>query len=180
MNKKNEVAVFGGGCFWCTEAVFERVKGIVSVMPGYAGGSLKDPGYYEVCEGTTGHAEVIKIEFDPSIISYQTLLDIFFDTHDPTTLNKQGNDTGTEYRSVIFYTTEEQKNQAEETIKKLENSKAFVRKIVTEIQPLDTFYNAESYHQKYYEKNSYQPYCSIVISPKIKHFEEKYASLLKK
>jgi peptide-methionine (S)-S-oxide reductase len=179
MNQKNEVAVFGGGCFWCTEAIFQRLRGIISVKSGYAGGTVDNPSYDEVSAGTTGHAEVNRIEFDPSILSYNKLLEIFFDIHDPTTLNRQGNDTGPQYRSVIFYTNDAQLKEAQSYLDHLKESKAFVRDVVTELEPLKKFYPAESYHQDYYNKNSYMPYCSLVISPKIKHFQQKYKELLK-
>lgn len=179
MNQKSEVAVFGGGCFWCTEAVFQRLKGVISVESGYAGGTVDDPSYDEVSNGRTGHAEVNRIEFDPAILSYNKLLEIFFDIHDPTTLNRQGNDTGPQYRSVIFYTNNDQTRQAEEYLNHLKETKVFVRDIVTQLESLKKFYPAESYHQDYYNKNSYMPYCSLVISPKIKHFQEKYKKLLK-
>lgn len=179
MDQKTEVAFFGGGCFWCTEAVFQRLKGVVKVESGYAGGATENPSYEEVCEGTTGHVEVNRIEFDPNSIAFSKLLEIFFDIHDPTTLNRQGNDIGTQYRSVIFFSSNEQKKEAEEYIQHLKEIKAFAREIVTQLEPLQTFYKAESYHQDYYNKNAYVPYCSLVISPKIKHFEEKYKDLLK-
>ncbi len=177
MQTKNEVALFGGGCFWCTEAVFRRLKGVSNVTSGYAGGKKESPSYYDVVEGNTGHAEVIRVEFDPDLISYKTLLDVFFDFHDPTTLNRQGNDSGTQYRSIVFYKDNTQKTQVLDKLEELK--KSLSRSVVTELQPFDTFYDAESYHQQYYDKNSYQPYCSVVISPKIKHLEEKYASILK-
>jgi peptide-methionine (S)-S-oxide reductase len=180
MTNSTERAVFANGCFWCTEAIFTRLKGVQSVMPGYTGGTLKDPSYEEVCTGETGHAEAIEIIFDPTQITYETLLEVFFHTHDPTSLNRQGADVGTQYRSGIFYTSDEQKKTAEEVKKKLDESGEFYKPIVTEITPLDTFYKAESYHQEYYRKNRHQPYCSIVIVPKIKHFLEEYSDLIKK
>ncbi len=179
MTQKSSIAILGGGCFWCTEAVYNRVKGVISLMPGYAGGKLENPSYHEVCEGTTGHAEVIRVEFDPQTISFKKLLEIFFDIHDPTTLNRQGNDVGTQYRSSIFYSDNEQKKETVDYIKSLKDNKTFMREIVTEVQPLIKFYPAENYHKDYYDKNEYAPYCNLIISPKIKHFEEKYASLLK-
>lgn len=179
MNTNQEIAIFGGGCFWCTEAIFLKLKGVSSVMPGYAGGKIPNPSYERVSMGTTGHAEVIKITFDPKIISYKELLDIFFHVHDPTTLNKQGADVGTQYRSIILYTSEEQKKQAEESLQELSASGEFSNPIVTEIQPLDTFYDAETYHRNYYENNSLQPYCNLVIEPKLAHFLEKYSSKIK-
>ena len=179
MTNNTQIAIFGGGCFWCTEAIFARLNGVISVKPGYAGGSLPDPSYHEVCEGTTGHAEVIQIEFDPAIISYNALLDVFFHTHDPTTLNKQGADVGTQYRSVIFYTTDEQKQHAEEMITQLNAENEFGSPIVTHVEPLDTFYEAENYHHDYFAKNEYAPYCQVVISPKVQKLYEKYGKLTK-
>jgi peptide-methionine (S)-S-oxide reductase len=176
---QNEVAVFGGGCFWCTEAIFMRLKGVGKVTSGYAGGKIKDPNYYEVSEGTTGHAEVIKIEFDPQIISYETLLEVFFATHNPTTLNRQGADAGTQYRSIILYTTEEQKKEAEKYIQKLGASGDYDNPIVTEIKELDNFYDAETYHQKYYDTNKDAPYCQLVISPKIDKLLHTFGKLVK-
>lgn len=174
-----ETAIFGGGCFWCTEAVFQKLKGIKSVMPGYAGGKIENPSYEWVSMGTTGHAEVIKIEFDPTVISYEELLDIFWHVHNPTTLNKQGDNVGTQYRSIILYTSEDQRNKAEQSLKKISESGEFSKPIVTEIKPLDTFYDAESYHKNYFENNTLQPYCQIVIAPKLSYFLEKYASKVK-
>lgn len=178
-NKLIEIAVFGGGCFWCTEAVFNRLKGVIAVTPGYAGGRTKDPTYSQVCYGDTGHAEVIKVEFDPSIISYQDLVEVFFHTHNPTTLNKQGADTGEQYRSIILYTSTEQKQVAEQVKEELDKSRIFKEPIVTEIKKLDAFYEAEVDHKEYYEKNPYNPYCMVVIAPKIQSFENKYKSLLR-
>lgn len=177
MKEKNEIIVFGGGCFWCTEAVFERLRGVVSVMPGYAGGETNRPTYEDVSSGTTGHAEVIKIEYDPEQISFDDLLTVFFATHDPTQLNRQGNDVGTQYRSVIFYTTEEQKARAQEFIKNLDEGSGG-KPVVTEVVPLTQFYEAEDYHKKYFDNNSLQPYCQIVISPKLKKLQEKFYQLL--
>jgi methionine-S-sulfoxide reductase len=171
-----EYAVFGGGCFWCTEAVFQRLKGVQAVMPGYAGGTTAYPSYEQVCTGRTGHAEVIRIEFDPAEISYADLLEVFFATHDPTTKDRQGNDRGTQYRSVIFFASEEQKKAAEEAIQKF--TPEFPAPIVTEIKPLGEFYPAEDYHQNYYNENGAQPYCSFVISPKLAKFRKKFAERL--
>lgn len=179
MIQKHETAVLGGGCFWCTEAIFLKLKGVISVKPGYAGGKVINPTYDQVSQGDTGHAEVIEIVFDPTIIPYETLLDIFWHTHDPCSLNKQGADTGTQYRSIILYTTSEQKKIAEESLQTISNSGEFNKPIVTEIQELDKFYNAETYHQNYFAVNPQQPYCQIVIAPKIAHFLEKYSSQLK-
>lgn len=179
MEKPYQVAVFGGGCFWCTEAVFDELRGVVSVMPGYAGGSAKNPSYEQVCGGRTGHAEVIKIEFDPKEIAFRDLLTVFFATHDPTTLNRQGNDAGTQYRSIILYADEEQKREAEEFIKELNDSLAHGKPVVTEVKPLGEFYEAEKYHQKYYENNSYQPYCQFIISPKLTKLYKQFGELLR-
>ncbi|MBI3061735.1 MAG: peptide-methionine (S)-S-oxide reductase MsrA [Deltaproteobacteria bacterium] len=179
MKQNHEVAVFGGGCFWCTEAVFDELNGVISVMPGYAGGSLKNPTYDDVCDGRTGHAEAIRIEFDPSAISYRDLLTVFFATHDPTTPNRQGNDVGTQYRSIVLYASEEQKKQAEGLIRELNDSSVFGKPVVTEVRPLGEFYEAEDYHRKYYANNSYQPYCQSIISPKLQKLHKQFAELLK-
>jgi len=178
-NEQNKIAIFGGGCFWCTEAVFEELRGVISIMPGYAGGQKENPTYEEVSSGRTGHAEVIKIEYNPKEIGYSDLLTVFFATHDPTTLNQQGNDVGTQYRSMILYTDDEQKTQAQDFIKKVNESTQEGKLIVTEIKSLDHFYDAEDYHREYYRNNKSQPYCQIVINPKLKKLEEKFASLLK-
>jgi peptide-methionine (S)-S-oxide reductase len=177
--KNSEVAVLGGGCFWCTEAVFDELRGVISVMPGYAGGRVKNPTYEQVCDGGTGHAEVIRIEFDPSQISYKDLLTVFFATHDPTTLNRQGNDAGTQYRSAVLYADEEQKRQAEEFIKELNETKAFGKPVVTTLERLGDFYDAEDYHQKYFARNPYQPYCQFTIPPKLKKLHARFSELLK-
>lgn len=176
---KTEIAVFGGGCFWCTEAIFQNLKGVISVSSGYAGGTKDDPTYAEVSAGRTGHAEVNRIEFDPAVIGYETLLEVFFNLHDPTTLNRQGGDVGEQYRSVIFYATEEQKRIAESHIKKLTAQKIFGSPIVTELKPLTKFYPAESYHQNYYWNNQDMPYCRLVISPKLTKLRRQYGRLLK-
>ncbi len=180
MSKQNETIVLGGGCFWCTEAIFTQLKGVLSATPGYAGGTLKDPGYHEVSAGNTGHAEVIRLEFDPEIIPLTDILDVFWHTHDPTTLNAQGNDVGTQYRSVIFYSSAEQKRIAEESLANVQKSGEFASAIVTEIQPIDVFYEAETYHKDYYAKNSSEPYCQLIISPKLTKLREKYSGKLKK
>ena len=177
MADKLSQAVFGGGCFWCTEAIFQNLKGVTSVEPGYTGGEMANPTYDQVCGGNTGHAEVIKIIFDPAIISYEVLLEVFFATHNPTTLNRQGNDTGTQYRSVVFYADEEQKVQAENYIKN--HADDFSDKIVTTLEPLTKFYPAEDYHKNYYERNKDKPYCQIVISPKLDKFRQAHPELLK-
>lgn len=179
MNTQHETAIFGGGCFWCVEAVFSRLKGVSSVVSGYAGGTVKDPSYYDVTSGETGHAEVIRIEFDPAMISYDQLLDIFFAAHDPTELNRQGPDQGSQYRSVILYTSEEQKTAAEKKIETLNKSHKFSEVIVTHVQPLRDFYTAEEYHQKYFEKNPDNFYCQINIPPKIMKLEQQFSHLLK-
>ncbi|MBL7876132.1 MAG: peptide-methionine (S)-S-oxide reductase MsrA [Cyclobacteriaceae bacterium] len=178
--KDIEVATLGSGCFWCTEAFFLRVKGVESVVSGYSGGKIKSPTYREVCSGLTGHAEVIQVKFDPSIISYTEVLEIFWNTHDPTTLNKQGADEGTQYRSVVFYHNETQKKLAEEYKAQLDQSGIFNRPIVTEISPFTVFYPAEEYHQNYYALNPNQGYCQYVIRPKVEKFNKQYADKLKK
>lgn len=178
-NIKTGTATFGSGCFWCTEAIFERVNGVIDVVSGYAGGHVDNPTYEAVCNGTTGHAECTQIIFNPDVISYDELLEIFWKTHDPTTLNRQGNDVGTQYRSVIFFHNEEQKQKAEYYKKKLEEEKIWNDPIVTEISPLTVFYKAEKYHQDYYENNSSQSYCAFVITPKIEKFEKVFKDKLK-
>lgn len=179
MKKNNKIAIFAGGCFWCTEAVFKALKGVNSVVSGYTGGDIKNPAYREICEGRTGHAEAIKIEYDASIISFTDLLEVFFATHDPTTLNRQGNDVGTQYRSAIFYVNDEQKRLAKEFIKTLELAKVFENKIVTEITAFDVFYDAEDYHQDYYMNNTQQPYCQILIKPKLNKLQNYFTDKLK-
>jgi peptide-methionine (S)-S-oxide reductase len=176
---KTETAIFGAGCFWCVEAVFSRLKGVTSVASGYTGGLTKNPTYEEICSGKTGHAETVKVEFDPNIISYYTLLSVFFSTHDPTTLNHQGSNKGTQYRSIIFYSDKKQQRQAEEYIQKLEKDKIFPKPIITEIKPLDKFYPAEEYHRKYFDTNRQVPYCQFVINPKIDKLKRYYATFLK-
>lgn len=179
-NKKNmEVATFGSGCFWCTEAIFHRLKGVESAVSGYSGGKVKNPTYNEVCTGETGHAEVIQVKYNPEIISYIELLEVFWKTHDPTTLNKQGADVGTQYRSVIFYHTLEQKELAQEYKKKLDEASIYNKPIVTEISPFDVFYKAEDYHQDYYEHNRGQGYCNFVITPKIEKFKKVFKEKLR-
>lgn len=175
----NQVAVFGGGCFWCTEAVFERLKGVASVKSGYAGGQIQNPSYEQVSKGKSGHAEVIQIEYDPKEVGFERLLDVFFSMHNPTTRNRQGTDFGPHYRSVIFFTTPEQKIAAEAYIKKLTEDKVFKKPIVTEVKPLDKFYEAEAYHQQYYRSNPDKLYCQLVIDPKIAKLRKKFAHLLK-
>jgi len=175
-----EKATFGSGCFWCTEAIFERLEGVRSVVSGYAGGSVENPTYDEVCTGTTGHAEVTQITFDPKVISFDELLEVFWKTHDPTTLNRQGNDVGPQYRSVIFYHNEEQRNLAENYKMELDKAGAWENPVVTEISPLTNFYPAEEYHQEYYENNPNQGYCAFVIAPKVEKFEKVFKDKLKK
>lgn len=174
-----DTAYFGTGCFWCTEAIFQRLKGVVKVTSGYSGGSVPNPTYEEVCTGTTGHAEACKIVFDPSVVSYDELLEVFWKTHDPTTLNRQGNDVGTQYRSVIFYTNENQKQKAEHYKAELDKAGAFNHPIVTTIEAFKNFYSAEGYHQNYYNSNPGQMYCRFVIAPKVEKFEEVFHSKLK-
>ena len=177
---EKQLATFGGGCFWCTEAIFKELKGVEKIVSGYSGGKIKDPAYHEVSEGTTGHAESIQITFDPKIISFKELLEVFFLTHNPTTPDRQGNDIGPQYRSVIFYHDAEQKKSAEKVKRKLEGEKVYDSPIVTELIPFENFYPAESYHQDYFVKNPDQPYCQFVISPKLAKFRQKFSSLLKK
>ncbi len=174
-----EEAIFGAGCFWCVEAVFSEVKGVESVQSGYMGGQLDNPTYKEVCSGTTGHAEVAKISFNPSDVSYEQLLEIFWRTHNPTTLNRQGNDVGTQYRSVIFYTSEDQKQKALASKQAVEHSKLWENPIVTEISAATKFYAAEDYHNDYYKLNPDQPYCTYVVGPKVAKFKHAFAELLK-
>jgi peptide-methionine (S)-S-oxide reductase len=175
----SELATLGGGCFWCLEAVFDQVKGVESVESGYMGGGRPNPTYEAVCTGTTGYAEIIQIRFDPGVISFGELLGIFFGTHDPTTLNRQGNDSGTQYRSVIFYHSPEQEATAKQVIEALTKDKTFDSPIVTEVVPASTFYMAEHYHQEYYAQNPSQPYCAYLISPKIAKFRKQFAGKLK-
>jgi peptide-methionine (S)-S-oxide reductase len=176
--QETQTVVLGGGCFWCTEAIFKSLKGVQSVMPGYAGGNMDNPTYNQVSNGNTGHAEVIKIEYDPSVITFYDLLSVFFNTHNPTTLNQQGADVGEQYRSVIFYTTPEQKEEAEKLVKELAEQKAYDEPIVTEIKALEKFYLAEDYHQDYYAKNKSASYCEIVIEPKLEKLQKRYHELL--
>ncbi|MCB0748679.1 MAG: peptide-methionine (S)-S-oxide reductase MsrA [Ignavibacteriae bacterium] len=178
-DNKLEVATFGTGCFWCTETLFEKLKGVESAVSGYSGGTTENPTYKQVCTGETGHAEVIQVTYDPSIISFTELLEVFWKVHDPTTLNRQGNDVGTQYRSVIFYHNEEQKKLAEEYKSKLTKEKVFSDPIVTEITKFTKFYPAENYHQDYYEQNKSQPYCSFVITPKVEKFKKVFGNKLK-
>ena len=175
-----EMITLGGGCFWCTEAVFQRLKGVEKVVSGYAGGIIQNPTYRQICSGTTGHAEVVQVYFRPDVISLMDILEVFFSTHDPTTLNRQGADAGPQYRSAIFYTQESQKEIARNLKRELDGSGVFENPIVTEITPFSNFYPAEDYHQEYYNLNGMQPYCQFVIKPKVdklkKHFAEKLKS----
>ena len=175
-----QVATLAGGCFWCLEAVFDDVKGVLSVESGYAGGHVADPSYQAVCTGMTGHAEVVRAAFDADVVSYKDLLHIFFGIHDPTTLNRQGADVGTQYRSAIFYHNEEQKQIAEEVIRDLEVQKIWHNPIVTTLEKMDAFYIAEDYHQEYFANNPNQPYCMAVVAPKVSKFRKKYLEMLKK
>jgi len=179
MNDQLAVATFGNGCFWCTEAIFQQLKGVKTVLPGYTGGEVKNPTYKEVCNGTTGHAEAIQITYDPSVISYRELLDVFFYTHDPTTLNRQGGDVGTQYRSAIFFHNKDQKSDAEKIIEQLTAEGVYSDPIVTEVTAFDIFYDAEEYHQNYYINNKNQGYCRAVINPKLDKFMKKYGSKTK-
>jgi peptide-methionine (S)-S-oxide reductase len=174
-----KTAVFGGGCFWCTEAIFKMLRGVTSVEPGYAGGQTENPTYYKVSNGNTGHAEVIKIEYDPSEIRYQDLLTVFFGSHDATQVNRQGNDVGTQYRSVVLYADDEQKKEAEAFVAELNASAKEGRPIATEVAPLTKFYPAEQEHLDYYAKNREQGYCQVIIEPKLQKVQEKFAELLK-
>ncbi len=179
MDKKLEKATFGAGCFWCVEAMFDELKGVVSVYPGYTGGHTENPTYQQVCSGTTGHAEVIQISFDPKVVSYEFLLEVFWHVHNPTTLNRQGNDVGTQYRSVIFYHDDDQREAAEASLRRTDASGLWDQPIVTEISPLKTFYVAEDYHHNYFANNPNQPYCSMVINPKVTKFRKQFADRLK-
>jgi peptide-methionine (S)-S-oxide reductase len=178
-SKEREVATLGGGCFWCTEAIFDQLKGVEKVESGYSGGKVPNPSYEDVCTGSTGHAESIQITFNPKQISFKDILQIFFTTHDPTTLNRQGADVGTQYRSAIFYHNPEQEAVAKEVIKETSTAKIWKKPIVTEVAPFKAFYKAEDYHQEYFKNNSRQPYCQVVIAPKIVKLREHYREKLK-
>lgn len=178
-DKQMEVATFGGGCFWCVEAIFDRVKGVEKVVSGYSGGHISEPDYKMVTSGTTGHAEVIQITFDPELVSYIELLEIFFKTHDPTTLNRQGADIGTQYRSVILYHNQQQKEEAIRVIDQLGSEGIWSQPIVTSVDPFEVFYSAEKYHQDYFENNRNQGYCRVVINPKLEKFEKVFSEKLK-
>ena len=176
---RTEVATLAGGCFWCLEAVYEELKGVERVESGYSGGTVSDPTYRQVSTGTTGHAEVVQVTFDPEVVSFKEILEVFFTIHDPTTLNRQGADVGPQYRSAIFYHDQEQRRVAEGVISELEAERVWDNPIVTEVTPFDTFYVAEDYHQGYYRNNEYQPYCQVVIAPKVAKFRSKYLARLK-
>lgn len=178
-NRDTETAVLGAGCFWCVEAIYERVNGVIHVESGYAGGHVENPTYRQVVSGKTGHAEVALLEYDPNVISYEELLEVFWHTHNPTTLNRQGADVGTQYRSVIFYLNEEQKEIAETSLRKTDNSDLWDDPIVTQIEPLSNYSTAEDYHQNYYENNPNAGYCSVVIAPKVAKFEKEFPHILK-
>jgi peptide-methionine (S)-S-oxide reductase len=174
-----QTAYFGGGCFWCIEAVFNRLRGVKQAVSGYMGGYVDKPTYRQVCNGDTGHVEVVRVTFDPSEITFRDLLEVFFSMHDPTTLNQQGNDVGEQYRSVIFFTSDEQQREAEETIAALTEAKAFPEPIVTAVEPATTFFEAEGYHQEYFDNNRTQPYCQFVIAPKLKKFEKQFGEKMR-
>jgi peptide-methionine (S)-S-oxide reductase len=176
---RRETATLGGGCFWCLEPVFEQLRGVERVESGYAGGTVPNPTYRQVCNGNTGHAEVVQVTFDPAVVSYREILDVFFGTHDPTTLNRQGPDTGTQYRSVIFYHTPEQKEAAEQRIAELNAAGIWDAPIVTQVVSLPAFYKAEDYHQEYFQQNSLQPYCQAVVAPKVAKFRKQFLDKLK-
>lgn len=178
-SNSTEVATLAGGCFWCLEAVFDQVQGVTDVISGYAGGTVANPTYKQVCTGNTGHAEVVRVTFDPGIISYEEILEIFFGIHDPTTLNRQGADVGTQYRSAIYYHSPEQKVTAEALIRRLDAERIWSNPIVTEVAPLDVFYAAEDYHQEYFANNARQPYCQVVVAPKVAKFRKQYLEKLR-
>lgn len=175
----NEKVVFGGGCFWCIEAVFQRVQGVVSAVSGYMGGQEPNPTYNQVCSGSTDHVEVVEVTFNPEQVSFRELLQIFFTVHDPTTADRQGSDVGTQYRPVIFYTSDEQRHEAEEFIRELDSSKAYPRPVVTSVEAATEFYVAENYHQNYFNDNKYQPYCMFVVAPKVQKFEHKFGDKMR-
>jgi peptide-methionine (S)-S-oxide reductase len=176
---RKEVATLGGGCFWCLEAVFEELRGVQKVVSGYSGGTVPDPTYEQVCTGTTDHAEVVQVTFDPEAVSFREILEVYFSTHDPTTLNRQGADVGTQYRSVIFYHTSEQKRVAEEVIAQLEEAGVWDDPIVTEVTPASVFYAAEDYYQEYFRRNRGQPYCQVVVAPKVAKFRKQHLDKIK-
>ncbi|MGD2157051.1 MAG: peptide-methionine (S)-S-oxide reductase MsrA [Anaerolineales bacterium] len=178
-SQKYEIATLGGGCFWCLEAIYEQIKGVEQVISGYSGGHISNPSYEQVCTGRTGHAEVVQIHYDPKVINYREMLEVFFSIHNPTTLNRQGTDVGPQYRSIILYHNEEQKDIAEQVIKELEYSEIWQDPIVTELEQLEVFYQAEDYHQEYYQRNPNQSYCQVVISPKVAKFRQRFLDKLK-
>ena len=178
--QEKEVATLAGGCFWCLEAVYDQLRGVTDVVSGYAGGRVRNPSYQDVCAGTTGHAEVVQVTFDPAEVSFREILQVFFTVHDPTTLNRQGADVGTQYRSAIFYHSPEQKTTAELVIREIDAAKIWPAPIVTQVTPFETFYPAEDYHQEYFARNPTQGYCSFVIAPKVAKFRKQYLSRLKK
>ncbi len=178
-NVNLQTAVLGGGCFWCLEAVFDRMRGVKSVESGYMGGKIDNPTYRQVCGGDTGHVEVVRIAFDPREVTFGEVLDVFFAIHDPTTLNRQGNDVGTQYRSVIFYNSEEQRREAEAAIAKLNAERVWPAPVVTAVEPAGKFFVAEDYHQEYFANNSYQPYCQMIIAPKLQKFAKKFTAKMK-
>jgi peptide-methionine (S)-S-oxide reductase len=180
MTMATDVATLAGGCFWCVDSVFDELKGVSKVVSGYTGGTVDDPTYEQVCTGTTGHAEAVEVTFDPDVVSFEDLLGVFFTVHDPTTLNRQGADIGTQYRSAIFYNSDEQKRIAEEKIAELNSAGLWPSPIVTEVAPLKIFYPAEEYHQRYFEKNPNQPYCRAVVAPKVTKFRKEYFDRLKR
>ncbi|HLK64146.1 MAG TPA: peptide-methionine (S)-S-oxide reductase MsrA [Bryobacteraceae bacterium] len=177
---KNETATLGGGCFWCLEAVYQDMEGVESVVSGYMGGHVENPSYRDVCTGRTGHVEVVQVTFDPDVTTYKEILEVFFAIHDPTTRDRQGNDSGPQYRSVIFYHDDGQKRIAEETIRELDAEDIWPQPIVTEVQPATVFYVAEDYHQEYFRNNPMQPYCAFVVAPKVRKFRDKFAAKLRK
>lgn len=179
MEKKTEVATLAGGCFWCMEAIFDDLAGVVSVESGYSGGHVGNPTYHQVCDGDTGHAEVVQVCFDPAVLSYHDLLTIYFTMHDPTTLNRQGSDVGTQYRSEIFYHTAEQEKTARQVMSEIEAERLWGAPLVTALSAFDAFYPAEDYHQEYYSNNPYQPYCQAVVAPKVAKFRQKFSARLK-
>jgi peptide-methionine (S)-S-oxide reductase len=177
---REEIATLAGGCFWCLEAVYADLEGVLRVESGYAGGTVPNPSYQQVCTGTTGHAEVVQVTFDPRVLSYRDLLEVFFNIHDPTTLNRQGNDIGTQYRSAIYYHSPQQKAVAEQTIRELSEARRWANPIVTEVAPFTAFYKAEPYHQEYFAHNPFQPYCQAVVGPKVAKFRKQYRERLRK
>jgi peptide-methionine (S)-S-oxide reductase len=180
MSTQTEIATLAGGCFWCLEAVYDELKGVLSVKSGYSGGQIPNPTYKQICTGTTGHAEVVQVKFDSQVISFKDILNVFFVIHDPTTLNRQGNDAGTQYRSAIFYHDDAQKSVAEEVIRDLDSQKVWDHPIVTQVAAFDKFYIAEDYHQEYFANNPYQPYCMMVVAPKVAKFRKHFLEMLKK